>query len=138
MADAIMEAGFPGDSVVKNLPVNAGDMGLIPGQEDPLEKEIATTIVFLPGKSRGQRSLVGYYSPWGHKKVDTTQWLNNKNNIHGSCQITRSAGWAVKLKTVELTFSSLSSQRPENQESRYYGSFLKGSILKTQEELGFS
>ena len=23
--------GFPGDSVVKNLPVNAGDMGLIPG-----------------------------------------------------------------------------------------------------------
>ena len=24
---------FPGDSVVKNLPVNAGDMGLIPGLE---------------------------------------------------------------------------------------------------------
>ncbi|CAN0510176.1 unnamed protein product, partial [Rangifer tarandus platyrhynchus] len=23
--------GFPGDSVVKNLPVNAGDTGLIPG-----------------------------------------------------------------------------------------------------------
>ena len=23
--------GFPGGSVVKNLPVNAGDMGLIPG-----------------------------------------------------------------------------------------------------------
>ena len=23
--------GFPGDSVVKNLPANAGDMGLIPG-----------------------------------------------------------------------------------------------------------
>ena len=62
-----METGFPGDSAVKNLPVNAGDMGLIPGQEDPLEKEIATTTVFLPGKSHGQRSLVG------HKKVDTTQ-----------------------------------------------------------------
>ena len=25
--------GFPGGSVVKNLPVNAGDMGLIPGLE---------------------------------------------------------------------------------------------------------
>ena len=23
--------GFPGDSIVKNLPANAGDMGLIPG-----------------------------------------------------------------------------------------------------------
>ena len=29
------------------------------GQEDPLEKEMATTPVLLPGKSQGQRSLVG-------------------------------------------------------------------------------
>ena len=28
-----MRLGFPGDSVVKNLPVNAGDLGLIPGSE---------------------------------------------------------------------------------------------------------
>ena len=34
--------GFPGGSVVKNLPANAGDAGLIPGQEDSLEKEMAT------------------------------------------------------------------------------------------------
>ena len=34
--------GLPGGSLVKNLPVNAGDMGMIPGQEDPLEKEMAT------------------------------------------------------------------------------------------------
>ena len=26
---------------------------------------------FLPGKSHGQRSLVGY-SPWGHKELDMT------------------------------------------------------------------
>ena len=26
-----MKCGFPGDSVVKNPPANAGDMGLIPG-----------------------------------------------------------------------------------------------------------
>ena len=30
------------------------------GQEDPMEYEIATTPVFLPGKFLGQRSLVGY------------------------------------------------------------------------------
>ena len=26
--------GFPGGSVIKNLPANAGDMGVIPGSED--------------------------------------------------------------------------------------------------------
>ena len=30
------------------------------GQEDPMEKEMATTPVFWPGKSHGQRSLAGH------------------------------------------------------------------------------
>ena len=34
--------GFPGGTVVKNQPDNAGDTGLIPGLEDPLEKKMAT------------------------------------------------------------------------------------------------
>ena len=34
--------GFPGGSVVKNLPAKAGDSGWSLGQEDPLEKEMAT------------------------------------------------------------------------------------------------
>ena len=38
-------------------------------QEDPLEKEMATTLVFLPGKYHGQRSLLGY-SPWGCKLIN--------------------------------------------------------------------
>ena len=33
--------GFPGGSVVKNPPANAGDAGSIPG-EDPLEEDMAT------------------------------------------------------------------------------------------------
>ena len=45
--------------MVNNLPANSGEMALILGQEDPLEKEMATTPVFLPGKSHGQRILVG-------------------------------------------------------------------------------
>ena len=36
------------------------------------------TPVFLPGKSHGQRRLVGY-SPWGCKRSDTTEWLNNSS-----------------------------------------------------------
>ena len=38
-------------------------------QEDPLEKEMATTLAFLPGKFHGQRSLEGY-SPWDCKELD--------------------------------------------------------------------
>ena len=44
------------------------------GQEDPLEKEMVTHSVFLPGESHGQRSLAGY-SPWGCKELDTTEQL---------------------------------------------------------------
>ena len=71
------------------------------GREDPLEKEMEihsstiawkiswteepgripwrrkwqSTPVLLPGKSHGQRSLVGY-SPWGHEESDTTERLH--------------------------------------------------------------
>ena len=33
------------------------------------------TPIFLPGKSRGQRSLSGY-NPWGCKESDTPEWLS--------------------------------------------------------------
>ena len=42
---SMLEADFPGGSVVKNLPANArdtGDMSLTPGLGRSLEKEIAT------------------------------------------------------------------------------------------------
>ena len=40
--------------MVKNLSANAGDVFLSLDWEDPLEKEVATTLVFLPGKFHGQ------------------------------------------------------------------------------------
>ena len=33
--------------------------------------------IFLPGKCHGQRSRMGYSSPWSRKEWDMTQWLNN-------------------------------------------------------------
>ena len=68
--------GFPVGSAVKTLPAGAGDWVQPLSREDPLEKEMVPFPVFLPGKSHGQRSLVGY-SPQGHKELDTTYWLNN-------------------------------------------------------------
>ena len=62
----MMVSGFPGGSEGKAFACNAGDPGSIPGWEDPLEKRMAAHTVFLPRKSLGQRSLVGY-SPLGHR-----------------------------------------------------------------------
>ena len=42
------------------------------GQEDPLEKEMAPTPVFLPGKFYGQRSLAAC-RPQGFKESDMTE-----------------------------------------------------------------
>ena len=57
--------------MVKNPPANAGDRrhGLDPWVgKIPWRRKWLPTLVFLPGKSSGQRSLVGY-SPCGHKRV---------------------------------------------------------------------
>ena len=37
-------------------------------------REWQSTPVFLPGELHGQRSLAGY-TLWGHKELDTTEWL---------------------------------------------------------------
>ena len=42
------------------------------GWEIPWRREWQSTPVLLPGKSHGQRILVGY-SPWGRKQSDMTE-----------------------------------------------------------------
>ena len=67
--------GFPGGSVVKNLPANAGDGGSTPYvRKIPWKRKWQPTPVFLPGKPHGQKSLLGH-SPWDHKESDTTEQL---------------------------------------------------------------
>ena len=57
--------------MVKNLPANAGDAGLILGQEDPLEEEMETHSSILAWRIPWTEEPGGY-SPWGRKKLDTT------------------------------------------------------------------
>ena len=67
---------FPGGSDGKASVCNVGDLGSIPGSgRSPGEGNGQSIPVLLPGKSHGQRSLVGY-SPWGHKELDTTELLH--------------------------------------------------------------
>ena len=62
------------------------------------------TPVLLPGKSHGQRSLVGC-SSWGRKESDTTEWLHfhfslscigerNDNSLQYSCLENPRDSWA--------------------------------------------
>ena len=62
---------FPGGSVVKNQPANAGDQS--PGQRlIPWGRKWQPTPVFSMGKSQGPGSLEGY-SPWSRKESDMTE-----------------------------------------------------------------
>ena len=73
----LIKQGFPGGSMVKNLPPNVGR--LRKHRFDPWVRKIPwrktwqPTAVFLPGKSHQQRSLASY-NPWGLKESDQ---LNN-------------------------------------------------------------
>ena len=55
--------------MVKILPANAGDVGSISGLGRSLGEENGKPLLFLPGESHGQTSLVGY-SPGDRKRVE--------------------------------------------------------------------
>ena len=61
--------------MVKSLPAMQGTWVQSLGQEDSLEKEMATHSSILPGRSHGRKSLGGY-SPWGRKELDMTERLH--------------------------------------------------------------
>ena len=63
--------------MVKNLPAKQEMWVLYLGQKDPWRSKWQPTLVFLPGKSYGQRSLVGY-SPQGCKESDMTERVHAK------------------------------------------------------------
>ena len=72
-----LHTGFPGGSVVKRQPANARRRRFDPWvRKIPWRRRWQPTPGFLPGESHEQRSLVGY-SPWGHKELNPTEWLNN-------------------------------------------------------------
>ena len=62
----------------------------------PWRRKWHPTPVFLPGKSHGQRRLVGN-SLWGCKELDTTEWLSM--HAHTNCW-TLSDFWTISFRFV--------------------------------------
>ena len=76
----------------------------------PWRRKWQPTPVFLLGKSREQRSLVGY-SPWGHKESDMTEQLSARAHTRAHARV------LLKLSSFPAGFLSLSS--PQNTVSRW-------------------
>ena len=73
--------GFPCGSAVKNLSViqKAQEMQVRSlGQEGPWSRKRQSMAVFLPGKSHGQRSLVGYSPQGGRVGHDWSDWARTQ------------------------------------------------------------
>ena len=66
------ERGFPGGSLVENLPANAGDAGdVATGSwlwKIPWRKKWQLSPIFFLGNPTDREYLVGY-SPWHHKRI---------------------------------------------------------------------
>ena len=68
-----MIAGFLGGSVVKDPSIcKAGDMGLIPGGQDPLKKEMATHFSILAWEIPGTEKP-GRLQSMGYQELEMTE-----------------------------------------------------------------
>ena len=72
--------------VIKKPPASTGDIRDVQSlsREDPLEKGMQPTPVFLLGNFHGQRSLADC-SPWSHKESDRTVHNNVHNILECGC-----------------------------------------------------
>ena len=72
--------------MIKNLPAVQGAQVQFLGQEDPLEKGMATHSSILAWEIPWTEEP-SWYSPWGYKQSDMTEHLSfhftsNKGNLH--------------------------------------------------------
>ena len=67
---------FPGGADSKESACNAGDLGLNPGLGRSTGGGHGNPLQYSCLESpHGQKNPAGY-SPWGHKELDTTEWLS--------------------------------------------------------------
>ena len=66
-----LNLGFPDGSVVKNLPANAGDVGLILGVGRSPGGENGNALQYSCLENSTDRGA--WQAPWGHKESDTSE-----------------------------------------------------------------
>ena len=102
--------------------------------EIPWRRKRQLTPVFLPGKSHGRRSLVGY-SPWGRKESDKTEAILHtrtasiRDLLHGS--VVKNSPAMQELQ--KMQFQSLGWEDPKEEETATHSSILAWRIPWTVE-----
>ena len=117
--------GFPGGSVVKNLPVNGGAAETrfwYLGWDNPLEKETAAHSSILaweipwteePGRLHRTRDC---YSPWGGKKLDKAEQLSTQARNLGEVieSLFAFLVFICKMGVILVAISSMEKQPMQN------------------------
>ena len=69
----VTHLGFQGGTVVKNLPVNAGDLSSVPGSRRPRGGWNDNPLQYSLLENPMDRAAWRAYSPWHQKELDTTE-----------------------------------------------------------------
>ena len=105
----MLDWGFSLSSVVKNLPAVQETQETrvwFLDQEDHWRRKWQPTLVLLPGKFHGQKSLVGY-SPGGHKESDTTERLSMSTSVFLIINPPTTFLWKIQLKIQFLNIAAV-------------------------------
>ena len=95
--------GFPGGSVVKNLPANAELQEMWAQslcQEDSLEEEIATHSSILVWKMPWTEEPGRLHSPWGHKRVRYDWVIEHRQGYF--CNVTKRVPGSASTVTTNV------------------------------------
>ena len=119
---------------VKNLPAVQEKQGRrfsSWGEKIAWRRKWQSTPVFLPGKSHGQGSLVGY-SPWGCKESDTTEHAQDTQLVRGHIYI-----WTPILifQTLSYFFYTPLPEENKNQYRACVSSTYQGKIQDVSKHL---
>src|SRR5574341_43590 len=98
--------GFLRGSVVKNLPANAGDAGLIPGSGRSLEKDLATHSSILAWRIPGTEEPGGLPSMGSHRighdcsdlAAEAEETFETRSLCHRGSHMLSSQAWALSLR----------------------------------------
>ena len=102
----MLTKGLPGGSDGKESACNAGDLGLTPVQEDPLEKGMATYFSILAWRIRGQREELDtterltFFTGIPEAEALETQPVSGKLAATGACQ--RLPDFLISSEKVEI------------------------------------
>ena len=72
----------------------------------PWRRPWQPTLLFLPGESHGQKSLVGY-SPWGLKESDTTKHIHTRIHRASTIVVYRSCSEGFDILVVIVDFCQI-------------------------------